>query len=78
MANDETETTAYEKAREITEQALDALKDNDDAKAGELIDEAKRVDENAVKDVQEMLDEDASSEHDPAKLNEDMAKGNSD
>ena len=73
MANDETETTAYEKAREITEQALDALKDNDDAKAGELIDEAKRVDENAVKDVQEMLDEDASSEHDPAKLNEDMA-----
>nr|WP_294513071.1 hypothetical protein [uncultured Rhodopila sp.] len=74
MANDESETTAYEKAREITEKALDALKENDDAKAGELIDEAKSVDENAVLDVQEMLDEDASSEHDPAKLNEDIAK----
>ena len=68
-ANNEMDTTPYEKAREITEKALDALKDNDDAKPGELIDEAKRVDENAVKDVQEMLEEDASSEHDPAKPN---------
>ncbi len=74
MANNDTDTTAYEKAREITEKALDALKDGDDAKAGELIGEAKRVDENAVQDVHEMLEEDASSEHDPAKLNEDIAK----
>lgn len=76
MANNDTDTTDYEKAREITEKALDALKDNDEAKAGKLIDEAKRVDENAVTDVQEMLDEDAASEHDPAKLNEDLAKQN--
>nr|WP_294552801.1 hypothetical protein [uncultured Rhodopila sp.] len=76
MADNETETTDYEKAREITEKALDALRDNDDAEAGRLIEEARRVDENAVEDVQEMLEEDASSEHDPAKLNEDIAKQN--
>jgi hypothetical protein len=76
MANSETESTDYEKAREITEKALDALKDNDDAKAGKLIEEARRVDENAVQDVQEMLEEDADSEHDPARLNEDIAKQN--
>jgi hypothetical protein len=76
MANEDSETTDYEKARELTEQALDALKDNDDAKAGKLIEEARRTDDNAVQDVQEMLEEDASSEHDPAKLNENIARQN--
>ena len=76
MANNDTETTRYEKARQITEKALEALKENDEAKAGGLIDEAKRVDENAVRDVHEMLEEDASSEHDPAKLNEDIEDQN--
>lgn len=72
MANNDTETTPYEKARELTEKALDAFKDNDNSKAAELIDEARRVDENAVRDVHETLEEDASSEHDPAKLNKDF------
>jgi Tfp pilus assembly protein PilF len=77
MANDENaDTTPYEKARAITEKALEAFKNNDDAKADKLIEEAKRVDENAVEDVREMLEEDASSEHDPAKLNSEIAKNN--
>jgi phosphate uptake regulator len=72
MTNNDIETTPYEKAREITEKALEAFKDNDDSKASELVDEARRVDENAVRDVHETLEEDASSEHDPAKLNKDI------
>ena len=74
MATDDKDTTPYEQARVITEKALDAYKDNDDAKGNALIDEAKRVDENAVEDVREVLEEDASSEHDPAKLNRELKK----
>ncbi len=72
MANDDENTTPYEKARDLTEKALDAFKENDEAKGAELIDEAKRVDANAVEDVQEMLDEDASSKHDAARLNREL------
>jgi hypothetical protein len=43
-----------------------------DKAAGKLVNEAKAVDETAVRDVAEELEEDASSEHDPAKLNQKM------
>ena len=51
----------HEKARDMTEQALEALVEGDDAKADKLIDEAKKLDRSAVVEVVEDLDEDAAS-----------------
>lgn len=51
----------HEKARDLTEQALDAMVEGDDAKANELIDAAKKLDRSAVVEVVEDLDEDAAS-----------------
>ncbi len=51
----------HEKALDLTEQALDAMVEGDDAKANELIDAAKKLDRSAVVEVVEDLDEDAAS-----------------
>lgn len=74
MANPDTDSNAYDKAQEITEKALDAYVKNDTETGDKLIEEAKSLDETAVKDVHDMLEEDAASEHDPAKLNEGLSK----
>ena len=50
----------HEKARDLTEQALEALVEGDETKADELIDKAKKLDRSAVVEVVEDLDEDAS------------------
>lgn len=50
----------HEKARDLTEQALDALVEGDEAKADGLIDKAKKLDPSAVVEVVEDLDEDAA------------------
>lgn len=62
----------YDQAREISEKALEAFVDGDEDKAGKLVEQAKATNPQAVKDVAQELDEDAGSEHDPAKLNEDL------
>lgn len=51
----------HEKARDLTEQALDALVEGDEARADKLIDKAKKLDPSAVEEVVEDLDEDAAS-----------------
>lgn len=50
----------HEKARELTEQALDKLVEGDEAAADKLISEAKKLDITAPQEVLEELDEDAS------------------
>ena len=74
MANSDTDSNAYDKAQEITEKALDAYVKNDTKTGDKLVEEAKSLDEAAVKDVHDMLREDAASEHDTAKLNKGLSK----
>jgi hypothetical protein len=75
MAADENATTkSYEQARELTEKALEAYVDENDKKGDKLIERAKGVDENAVQDVSDELDDDAPSEHDVVNLNDQLAK----
>ena len=78
MANSETDPSTYDKAQAITEKALDAYVKNDAKTGDKLIEEAKNLDETAVRDVHEMLEEDADSEHDPAKLNKDLSASGQD
>lgn len=47
----------HEKALDLTEQALEALDDGDEAKADKLIDQAKKLDPSAPKEVVKDLDE---------------------
>jgi hypothetical protein len=65
---------SYDHARQITENALDAYVGGDEKGGSELINEAKAVNEAAVKDVRDELQDDAGSEHDVKKLNDQMAK----
>ena len=51
----------HEKARDLTEKALDALVEGNAAKADKLINKAKKLDPSAVEEVVEDLDEDAAS-----------------
>lgn len=51
----------HEKARDLTEQALEALDEGDEAQADELIEQAKKLDPSALTEVVEDLDEDAAS-----------------
>jgi len=67
MAKDD---KSYDKARDLTEKALDAYVESDDAKGDELVEQAKQVNEKAVRDVNAELEEDADAEHDPAALNQ--------
>jgi len=75
MANDETSKAgSYDKAREMTEKALDAYVNDDEAKGDKLVEQARSINQKAVEDVNAELEEDASSEHDPAKLKEQAAR----
>jgi hypothetical protein len=67
---------SYDRAREMTEKALDAYVEGDNKTGGKLVEQAKGVNEAAVRDVHEELEEDASSEHDPGRLNQSVSKNN--
>ena len=54
----------YDRAWTLTEKALDAYVERDDAKGDELIEKAKAVNEKAVRDVSEELEQDSTSQHD--------------
>jgi hypothetical protein len=62
----------YDEARDLSEKALDAFVEGDEDKAAKLVEQAKATNPQAVKDVAQELDEDAGSEHDPAKINEEL------
>ena len=47
----------HEKALDLTEAALDAMDEGDEAKADKLISEAKKLDPSAPKEVLQDLDE---------------------
>ncbi len=64
----------YEQARELTEKAMDAYVKRDDAKGDRLVEKAKSENEQAVRDVKDELEEDAGSEHDPAKLGQEYTE----
>jgi hypothetical protein len=62
----------YDKARELAEGALKKTVEGDDKAAERLAQKAKAADPQAVEDVLRELDEDASSEHDPEKIRQDL------
>lgn len=75
MANDESAAPkSYDHAREMTEKALDAFVEGDEKSGSKLVDQAKNVNEAAVRDVHEELEEDAASEHDLKKLGQSEMK----
>lgn len=59
----------YDQARNLSEKALDAFVDGDEDKAARLVEQAEATDPQAVQDVAQDLDDDADSEHDPARIN---------
>jgi hypothetical protein len=65
---------SYDKARGLAEDALKKTVEGDDTSAEKLAEKAKATDPLAVKDVLQELDEDASSEHDPQKIKEDLGR----
>jgi hypothetical protein len=75
--NRKSDSKSYDHAREMTEKALDAYVQGDEKTGGKLIDQAKDVNEAAVRDVREELEEDAASEHDPKKLNQSISDNKS-
>ena len=74
--NESAAPKSYDHAREMTEKALEAYVDGDEKTGGKLIDQAKGVNEAAVRDVHQELEEDAASEHDPEKLSKSAPKKN--
>ena len=62
----------YDIARGLAEDALKKTVEGDDASAEKLAEKAKATNQQAVEDVLQELDEDASSEHDPQKIKEDL------
>ena len=57
----------HEKARDLGEAALGKLAEGQEAEADQLIEQAKRLDESALKEIVEDLDEDAGSNPDAVK-----------
>ncbi len=57
----------HEQARDLAEEALEALDEGDEARADALIAEAKRLDKSAVIEVVKDLEEDAGSDPEAAK-----------
>jgi hypothetical protein len=64
----------YDKARGLAEEALKKTVEGDDTSAEKLAEKAKATNQQAVKDVLQELDEDASSEHDSQKIKEDLGR----
>jgi hypothetical protein len=73
-SDDSAAPKSYDRAREITEKALDAFVEGDEKSGSKLLEQAKAVNEAAVRDVHEELEEDAKSEHDPENLSRSMPK----
>ena len=74
--NENAAPKSYDRARDMTEKALDAFVEGDEKTGAKLVEQAKGVNESAVRDVHEELEEDAASEHDPAKLSQSAPKKN--
>jgi hypothetical protein len=74
--NESAAPKSYDRAREITEKALDAYVEGDEKTGGKLVEQAKSINEDAVRDVHEELEEDRTSEHDPEKLSQAASKNN--
>jgi phosphate uptake regulator len=75
MSNDKSAAPkSYDRAREMTEKALEAFADGDETGGAKLVERAKDLNKAAVRDVHEELSEDAASEHDPKKLDQSVAK----
>jgi hypothetical protein len=72
--NESAAPKSYDRAREMTEKALGVFVEGDEKTGAKLVEQAKGVDESAVRDVNEELEEDAASEHDPAKLSQSASK----
>jgi hypothetical protein len=66
------DNSSYDKARDLAEEALKKTVEGDNETAEELAQKAKATDQQAVEDVLHDLDEDASSEHDPQKIKEEL------
>ncbi len=62
--SDSTPNDKYEYARDLAEQALEALDKGDEAQADALLAKAKKLDKSAVVELVQELEEDAGS--DPA------------
>jgi hypothetical protein len=62
----------------MTEKGLDAFVEGDEKTGAKLIEQAKGLNETAVRDVHEELEEDAASEHDQEKLNQSASNKKSD
>jgi hypothetical protein len=60
----------HEKARDLGEEALGKLAEGQEAEADQLIEEAKKLDESALKELVQDLEEDAGSDPDAAKTSE--------
>jgi hypothetical protein len=60
------DNSRHEKARELAEDALGELAKGREDKADRLIEEAKKLDESALVEVVQELDEDAGSDPDAA------------
>ena len=55
----------HEQARDLGEQALDAINEGDEAKADALIEEAKKLDKTALEELVQDLDEGAGDPPSP-------------
>ncbi len=53
----DTKQDKHDKALDLTEQALDAMDKGDEAKADQLIDQAKKLDPSAPKEIVKDLEE---------------------
>jgi hypothetical protein len=62
QGNTDDDNGKHEKARELAEDALGALAEGREDKADRLIEEAKKLDESALEEVVQDLDEDAGSD----------------
>lgn len=54
---------AHDKARDLTEKALDAFVEGNEDKAGSLVDKARKMDPSGVQEVMDDLEEDKNSDH---------------
>lgn len=61
MAAEDSKSAKHEKARALTEQALDKLVEGDEKAADALVDQAKRIDPSGAREVVSDLDEDAAA-----------------
>ena len=76
MASENYATRVIRSCAGYDEKALDAYVEGDEKTGGKLVEQAKDLNEAAVRDVHQELEEDAVSEHNPAKLGQHTAHEN--